>query len=111
MPYKTLFKDFLSKKNHQVAVESHTRPVWKVSYPIGLLSRNILVSELLAQEWADPHFTPERVRVPRTLTAEQAFLDSELRATGRIRFSEDNLPFIRRDHRCCTCLASLLPLY
>lgn len=29
----------------------------------------------------------------------------------RAQGSEDDLPFIRRDHRCCTCLTILLPLY
>lgn len=83
-PYMTLFKDFLAKK-HRLAIdawgadESHIRPVyqplidlikqevkpehqslypapvWKLTDRIGRLSRNILVSEFLVQEWAE-HF-------------------------------------------------------
>ncbi|KAH9847069.1 glycoside hydrolase [Lenzites betulinus] len=83
-PYMTLFKDFLAKK-HRLAIDAwgaddaqvrdvykplvdlikrevkpehqslYPAPVWKLTDRIGRLSRNILVSEFLVQEWAE-HF-------------------------------------------------------
>ncbi|CAL1702367.1 unnamed protein product [Somion occarium] len=83
-PYMTLFKDFLAKK-HRLAVDAwgadetwvrpvyqplinlinqeipakfqnlYPHPVWKLTDRIGRLSRIILISEFLVQEWAE-HF-------------------------------------------------------
>lgn len=83
-PYMTLFKSFLAKK-HRLAIdawgadtsqvqhiyqpiidhiqqevsEEHQKlypyPVWKLSDRVGRLTRNILLSEYLVQEWAE-HF-------------------------------------------------------
>lgn len=83
-PYMKLFSDFLAKK-HRLAVDAwgaddsavrhiyapliqhvidevpekyrdlYPSPVWTLSGRVGRLSRNILVSEFLVQEWAD-HF-------------------------------------------------------
>lgn len=83
-PYRTLFKDFLARKHrlaadawgaddahvkqvHQPLINHITEeipeeyrnlypwPVWSLTDRITRLSRNILVSEFLVQEWAD-HF-------------------------------------------------------
>ena len=83
-PYMKLFSDFLAKK-HRLAIDAwgaddsavrhiyapliqhiidevpekyrnlYPSPVWTLGGRVGRLSRNILVSEFLVQEWAD-HF-------------------------------------------------------
>lgn len=84
-PYMKLFADFLAKK-HRLAIDAwgaddsavrhiykplydhvieeipdkyralYPAPVWKLSDRVGRISRNILISEFMIQEWAD-HFT------------------------------------------------------
>jgi hypothetical protein len=88
-PYMTLLRDFLAKK-HRLAVdqwgaddtavkevykplidhvleevplqyrEIYPHPAWRLPDRVGLLSRNILVSEFLVKEWAD-HFVGKSV--------------------------------------------------
>jgi len=83
-PYRTLFKDFLTRK-HRLAIDAwgaddtqvkqvyqplfdhiveeipekhrnlYPSPVWKLTDRIARLSRNILITEFLIQEWVD-HF-------------------------------------------------------